>query len=446
MEEKKRSKSWFTWVSAMAVLIVVMGVIISSTAWGSGMLRQGRTLYYELMPQAGTEAMYVRQLITPDMTHSRIIMWETHAPEADPVVLYKIAGASDSTIETVPATMERFEEDKTVRYIYRAELTGLTPNSTYEYQVGKNVITKGWHTLHTMDESSFTALIFPDSQSSDYSGWQSLVNTAYKENPEATFFVNMGDLVDNGESAYQWDAWFGAVEPMIANIPFVGVSGNHEYYSLDWQIKEPTAYDHFFKFDAPKAEPYSEAAGDSSRRAFYSYDYGDVHFVVLNTQFNEMNESYRDEVRNEQMAWLEEDLAATTKPWKVVLMHRDTFSYPNTKVARMTAGFSDIGELFMPVFEKYNVDMVLSAHYHMYRRRGHVENFQRSENGPYYIITGVAGDVKYVEIWKDHSLDEYVSPYLDGDNYLVLRKDNNSLTVDAYLADGTKFDSITLRK
>ena len=25
MEEKKRSKSWFTWVSAMAVLIVVMG-------------------------------------------------------------------------------------------------------------------------------------------------------------------------------------------------------------------------------------------------------------------------------------------------------------------------------------------------------------------------------------------------------------------------------------
>lgn len=161
--------------------------------------------------------------------------------------------------------MERFEEDKTVRYIYRAEFTGLTPNSTYEYQVGKNVITKGWHTLHTMDPKNFTALIFPDSQSSDYRGWKDLVNTAYKENPEASFFVNMGDLVDNGESAYQWDAWFGAVEPMIANIPFVGVSGNHEYYSLDWKFKEPTAYDSFFKFDAPKAKPYSTEVGDSSR-------------------------------------------------------------------------------------------------------------------------------------------------------------------------------------
>lgn len=32
-------------------------------------------------------------------------------------------------------------------------------------------------------------------------------------------------------------------------------------------------------------------------------------------------------------------------------MHRDTFSYPNTRVASMQAGFSDMGELFMPVFE-----------------------------------------------------------------------------------------------
>ena len=54
--------------------------------------------------------------------------------------------------------------------------------------------------------------------------------------------------------------------------------------------------------------------------------------------------------------------------------------------------------------------------------------------------------VKYANIWKEHPLGEYVSPYLDGDNYLVLRKDNNQLTVDAYLADGTQFDSVILSK
>ncbi|WP_276757882.1 hypothetical protein [Veillonella seminalis] len=60
MEEKKRGKSWLTWLSAMVALVVVLGVIISSTAWGAGLVRQGRTLYYELLPQAGTEALYVR--------------------------------------------------------------------------------------------------------------------------------------------------------------------------------------------------------------------------------------------------------------------------------------------------------------------------------------------------------------------------------------------------
>ena len=73
-------------------------------------------------------------------------------------------------------------------------------------QVGK------WHNLSTDDGGAFTALIFPDSQSSDYSGWQELAQNAAKRNPEAKFFVNMGDLVDNGEDHSQWfvicDSWF----------------------------------------------------------------------------------------------------------------------------------------------------------------------------------------------------------------------------------------------
>lgn len=446
MEGHKKRQPWFIWLSAVIALVVVLGTIVSSTAWGAHIMRQSRSLYYQYMPHAGVEARYVRQLVTPDMAHSRIIMWETRQPTEDPVVLYKLAGASDSEIQTVAATRVRFEEDDTIRYLYRAELTGLAANQTYEYQVGQNIVTKDWRILKTAANDTFTALVFPDSQSADYRGWHELVKTAYANNPEAGLFINMGDLVDNGESASQWDAWFDAVEPMISNIPFSGVMGNHEYYSLDWQMKEPTAYDAFFKFKAPTVGLESTAAGDSSRRAFYSYDYGDVHFVVLNTQFQEMNETYRDAVQAEQLTWLEQDLAHTKQPWKVVLMHRDAFTYPHMKAPNRTAGINEMGYMFMPTFEKYNVDLVLSAHYHMYRRRGHVENFQRSETGPYYIITGVAGDVKYANIWLDHPLDEYKSPYLEADNYLVLRKQANSLTVDAYLSDGTQFDTITLTK
>ncbi len=100
----------------------------------------------------------------------------------------------------------------------------------------------------------------------------------------------------------------------------------------------------------------------------------------------------------------------------------------------------------MPIFEQNKVDLVLSGHYHMYRRRGHIENFKRSATGPYYIITGVAGDVKYANIWGSHPLDEFISPYPDADNYLVISKKGNALTVSAFLPDGKQFDTVTLKK
>lgn len=449
MKLKKHKLMWFGFIA----LFAVVAIVATATPWGRSLahyvVREGRSAVVASVPSAGLMPKYIRQLVTEDMSTSRIIMWETEKAQPDPVVLYKVKGASDTTIVTVPATMESFTEDKVTRYIYRAKLEGLTPNPDYEYRVGANTVGTDWSEFNTNVSSDFTALIFPDSQSSDYSAWKNLVKTAYAQNPKAAFYVNMGDLVDNGESSYQWDAWFDAVEPMAARVPLAAVTGNHEYYSLDWKFKPPTAFDHFFRFDSPALIAGASQSGnpkDMSRRAFYSYDYGDVHFVVLNTQFQEMDKSYSDDVAQEQLAWLKQDLASTSKPWKVVLMHRDPFRYPYTKNPNIEAGFNEIADMFMPVFDEYKVDLVLSAHYHMYRRRGHVEDFKRSENGPYYIITGVAGDVKYANIWLSHPLDEYVSPYVDGDNYLVLDKQGQNLKVKAYLQDGTLFDEVTLSK
>ncbi|MDY3974872.1 MAG: metallophosphoesterase family protein [Veillonella caviae] len=448
----KFGKHKFMWLG-IVTLFAVVAIVAMATPWGRSLahyvVREGRSAVVASVPSAGLEPKHVRQLVSEDMSTSRIIMWDTEKVQDNPVVLYKEKGAADTTIVTVPATREEFTEDKVTRHIYRAKLENLKPNMDYEYSVGSNTSVANWHDLSTKISTDFTALVFPDSQSSDYSGWKSLLKTAYAQNPKVAFFVNMGDLVDNGESSYQLEEWFDAVEPMLETVPFAGVTGNHEYYSLDWKFKSPTAFDQFFRFDSQAlltGANKSDNPKDMSRRAFYSYDYGDVHFVVLNTQFQEMDESYREEVAQEQLAWLKQDLANTSKQWKVVFMHRDPFRYPHTKNPNIEPGFSDMGDMFMPIFDEYKVDLVLSAHYHMYRRRGHVEDFKRSDSGPYYIITGVAGDVKYANIWRSHPLDEYVSPYVDGDNYLVLDKVGQNLTVKAYLQDGTLFDEVTISK
>lgn len=243
------------------------------------------------VPIGDGEVRFIRQLITADSSTSRTIMWESVKPEASPVVEYRLKdGAatkqtvakqtaaksqdSDSKIQSVAATESVLTDDDVTRYLYTATLTGLTPRTTHEYRVGYENKRGDWHPLTTAGSGAnkvattddaantsattgdaeaaksedFTALIFPDSQSADYRGWDALAKEAYKRNPTAAFFINMGDLVDNGEDALQWDAWFTAVEPMIEDIPFVGVMGNHETYNLQWQVREPKVYLSLFDF------------------------------------------------------------------------------------------------------------------------------------------------------------------------------------------------------
>lgn len=507
MNERKTWQRWAVYVLGMVVVVAALGGLALQTTWGQVLAAKAGKYTRVLaayVPIGDGEIRFTRQLITVDSSTSRTIMWESVKPEASPVVEYRLKdGAvtkqtaakqiaekqtaekqtataaksqeSDSEIKRVTATESVLTDDEVTRYLYTATITGLTPHTTYEYRVGYENKRGDWHPLTTAgsgankvattddaaNESAtivsdatnktattgdaeaaksedFTALIFPDSQSADYRGWDALAKEAYKRNPTAAFFINMGDLVDNGEDASQWDAWFTAVEPMIEDIPFVGVMGNHETYNLQWQVREPKAYLSLFDFPAvPQRE-------DKNR--YYSFDYNDVHFVVLDTQLAERPEAEREQALAREEAWLRHDLAATKARWKVVLMHKDTLRYPNTKRPDTVPGITDMGYAFMPIFDEYRVDAVVSAHYHMYRRRGHIKDFRRDESGPLYIISGVAGDVRYATLWKSHPLDTFVSPYPAEANYIVLTKTDDRLTFEAFLDNGTKFDEVQVNK
>lgn len=94
----------------------------------------------------------------------------------------------------------------------------------------------------------------------------------------------------------------------------------------------------------------------------------------------------------------------------------------------------------MPLFDEAGIDLVLSAHLHTYRNRGHIKNFRRDAAGPLYILTGVAGNVRYPGLWVDHALDEFVAPQPETDNYLTLDAGEDALIIRCFLPDGTKID------
>lgn len=369
----------------------------------------------------------IRQVITADSTTSRTFMWQSDYAEENPVVEYRQAG-DDTTIMQLPASSDAFSDDGVTTYIHTAAVSDLKPGTAYEYRVGAGDKRSDWQSFHTAQGHDFKALIFPDSQSSDYSVWAATAQPAWQRNQDAQFFINMGDLVDNGQDHYQWNAWFDVVGDMIARIPVVPLLGNHETYDKDWKVRMPEAYLHLFALPRIDREKY--------QNQFYSFDYGDVHFVVLNTQSQELAD-FEPSLDEDEVAWFKEDMAKTTKKWKVVLMHKDPLQYgfANRPEPR-EEGFSPEGRLWMPLFDQYGVDAVLSAHLHTYRDRGHIRNFQRDESGPLYLITGVAGNVQYPGLWKQHSLDEYVAPQPETDNYMTLEATDDSLTFRSFLPDG----------
>ena len=396
----------------------------------------------EIKPLLDSESRYIRQIVAQDNSTSRTIMWQSDSSEADAVIEYRLVG--DEHTQTIGATDKAFIDDGSTTYIHEATLTGLTPNTKYEYRVGYGADRRSdWYTLETAGASVYDVLIYPDSQSGDYSQWEEIVRSSALRNPRTALYISMGDLVDNGEQAYQWRTWLNSIKPLSANVPLATTLGNHEMYTLDWKMREPYAYLNYFGVPPNGNETFN--------RRYYSYDFGDVHYVVLDTMLYESNhednhDTHHPDLYDVQVQWLRQDLAANTKKWTVVLMHRDPFQYAfNRPDANRDVGFNEEGVLFMPIFDEFNVDLVLSAHLHSYRNRGHVRNFDRDASGPLYILTGIAGDARRPN-WKEHPLDVYVAPDREKNNYMTMTVTPNKLIVKAFLPDGTQLDESVIEK
>lgn len=396
-----------------------------------------QAIHYELI--SGTEIRNIRQVMTKDPSTSRTIMWQSDFAEEKPRVEIRVKGQQD--VRTVQAGEEAFQDGKAKTFIHTAHLEGLQPGTQYEYRLCYGKKATDWMPLTTFQGNRFKALIFPDSQSADYSVWKATAMPAWQRNPDAQFFVNMGDLVDNGQDATQWNAWFDVVEPMAEKIPVAPVMGNHETYDLNWKVRRPEAYMKLFSLPGNGYAQYPNR--------FYSFTVGDVHFVVLDTMFSEMKD-FEPDLEQDEIQWFRKDLEQNRKKWNVVLMHKDPLQYafnPATRPGReRQEGIGSVGEVWMPLFDEYGIDLVLSAHLHTYRNRGHIRDFRHNPDGPLYILTGVAGDVRYPSLWKQHPLDETVAPQPETDNYLVMTTTEDELQLQAFLPDGTLLDTARLEK
>lgn len=146
-------------------------------------------------------------------------------------------------------------------------------------------------------------------------------------------------------------------------------SADPRSYDSDGDGPDPGGLPYLQIFSLPTG---GEAGGvPSGTEQYYSFDYGNVHVVSLDSQLSNRDPAQRAAMRD----WLVEDLGANRRDWTVVVFHHPSYSKGMNHDSDVEQAEIDMRTTFGPVFERHGVDVVFSGHSHSYERswylRGH---------------------------------------------------------------------------
>lgn len=375
---------------------------------------------------------------TGDPATSMTVTWRTDTTVESGIIEYGQGPILPDSSQKAEARMHDFTSDMGDSHIFSATLSNLSPDTEYTYRVGNG---EKWSAMYSFRTAAseipeFKFLVFGDSQSpvtgSDpYGLWRDTLHAAFKANPDAAFFINVGDLVDYGQSEAHWNAWFEASKGIIESIPSMPVSGNHESYGMR-RIQKPVFF--IKQFSLPQNGP------DSLKNQAYSFNYGPVHLVALDSQ--EIEQKSSGDILAIQKPWLEKDLSTNSSAWKIAYFHRSPYG---VKKGRDEA---EVRDAFCPILEKYGVNIAFTAHDHGVKRTYPIKDgipVKDPSEGTVYYITGRSGAKTYSDIEPMKYSAFFYAP-MEQPNYLVVEGTNRKLTVKAVLQDGTVIDTYTIEK
>lgn len=116
----------------------------------------------------------------------------------------------------------------------------------------------------------------------------------------------------------------------------------------------------------------AEAGGVASgTEQYYSFDFGNVHIVSLDSQLSARDDTQRATMRS----WLIDDLSSHSADWTIVIFHHPPYSKGanHDSDTTETRGAIDLPQVlmreeFVGVFDEYGVDVVYGGHSHSYER------------------------------------------------------------------------------
>ncbi|MFY0564020.1 metallophosphoesterase [Archangium lansingense] len=310
---------------------------------------------------------------------------------------------------------------------HAVKLTGLLPGRTYSYVVEACGSVTGVRRFQTATGPETKRVHFTAMGDFGTGGTnQTKVLQQLTPARAGEFLLTLGDnAYSSGTEAEFQSNMFKPMAALLREVPLFPTPGNHEYVTN-------AAKPYLDNFYLPANNP-------AKSERYYSFDWGPVHFVSLDSNCRSF--TIADCTTALQKAWLTQDLAATSRPWKVVFFHHPPWS--SGEHLSSTAMRRD----YSPIFEQYGVDLVLTGHDHNYERskpmKGDVVAPAGTRGIP-YIVVGSGGATLRPFPGSQPSW----SAFRDNTNmgYLDVVVDGGTLTAKFLNTSGAVRDTLTLTK
>jgi len=330
----------------------------------------------------------------------------------------------------------RVDGSQTV-YAHSVIVKNLTPETLYAYRVGSNEGWSEWNQFRTASATlkPFKFLYFGDPQNEIESLCSRVFRAAYKKAPDAAFWAFVGDTVNHGEYDSEYGEFYNALGWIPRTTPLILLPGNHEYKKTSdkptIEANKPVSLEQKGlsrlwqpQFNFPKNGP------KGLEESAYYLDYQGIRVVMLNG-----NEGLEDQAK-----WLKKILANNPQRWTVVMIHQPFYSTGEDRDNPYNRA------LFIKIFDKFGVDLVLQGHDHTYGRTYKLLNGVKQDDsgkGTVYTVS-VSGPKQYDPSKRYESLMPKMGTAVQ--LFQIISVDNNRLFYESYTANGELFDSFELKK
>jgi 3',5'-cyclic AMP phosphodiesterase CpdA len=221
-------------------------------------------------------------------------------------------------------------------YLVKAVVEKLSPTHLYCYQIvaGDTALTKLAPFTTAAEPGTKDGIRFLALGDSGTGGEAQLAIAQRMTAEPFDLLLFLGDIAyEEGTATQLQTEFFTIYRDILRYVPAYPTIGNHERRTA-------------------RGAPYFDAFVLPVPERYYSYDWGDVHFVAIDT-------THRDA---EQLVWLDKDLAANKLPWTIVYGHHPMYTN-SLRGPQMW-----IRRAFAKIVTDHKVDIVLSGHEHQYER------------------------------------------------------------------------------